>query len=495
MLIIMSNFVLSLDQGTTSCRSILFDHAGDIVAVAQSEFTQYFPQSGWVEHDAEEIWRVQEQTMQQVLEKAGVTENDLVAIGITNQRETVVVWDRVTGKPVYNAIVWQDRRTAGMCQQFKNAGLEGAISSLTGLRLDPYFSATKVQWILDNVEGVRERAEAGGLCMGTMDCWLVWKLTNGKVHVTDATNASRTLLYNIHAGEWDEALLREFAVPKSLLPEIVDSSGEVGKWRGVPISGIAGDQQAALFGQACTEPGMAKNTYGTGCFMLLHTGDRVVRSKNQLLSTVALQINGLRTYALEGSVFIGGALFQWLRDGLQLVQDAREVDELAASVDGSEGVVVVPAFAGLGAPHWDAFARGTITGLSRGTGKAHICRAALEAVSFQSTELLECMQRDASARLTELRVDGGAANSDLLMQIQSDLMDCEVVRPKVVETTAYGAAALAGLAVGFWRSTDELSETWKEQKRFKPQMESKQRDRLRSRWDKSVQLTKELGSD
>lgn len=465
------------------------------MAVSQREFTQYFPQSGWVEHDAEEIWHVQSATMDEVLLKAGATADDVAAIGITNQRETVVLWDRLTGEPVSHAIVWQDRRTAEMCQQFKNAGLEGAISALTGLRLDPYFSATKVQWVLENVEGVRTRAEAGELCMGTMDSWLVWKLTDGAAHVTDATNASRTLLYNIHTGEWDESLLREFAIPASLLPVVVDSSGEVGKWRGVPIAGMAGDQQAALFGQACTEPGMAKNTYGTGCFLLLHTGDRVVKSDNQLLSTVALQIDGERTYALEGSVFVGGSLFQWLRDGLQLVSSAKEVDALAASVESSEGVVVVPALAGLGAPHWEPLARGTITGLSRGTGKAHICRAALEAVSFQCVELLECMQRDARSQLTELRVDGGAANSNLLMQVQADLMDCEVVRPKNTETTAYGAAALAGLAVGFWESTEQLAHGWKEERRFTPTIASAQRAALRKRWDKAVEMTKALGSD
>lgn len=485
----MSKFVLSLDQGTTSCRSILWNHAGEIIAVSQREITQYFPQPGWVEHDAQEIWKVQSETIDEVLTQAGAAVEELVSIGVTNQRETVVVWDRATGEPVYPAIVWQDRRTAEMCQQLKNAGLEGAIAALTGLRLDPYFSATKVRWILENVDGVRVRAEAGELCMGTMDSWLVWRLTQGAVHVTDATNASRTLLYNIHVGEWDAALLREFAIPASMLPQIVDSSGEVGKWRGVPIAGIAGDQQAALFGQACTEPGMAKNTYGTGCFMLLHTGDRVVQSHNHLLSTVALQIDGKRTYALEGSVFVGGSLFQWLRDGLGLVRTAQEVDALGASVESSEGVVVVPALAGLGAPHWDPLARGSITGLSRGTGKAHICRAALEAVSFQCVELLECMQRDSSAQLTELRVDGGAAQSDILMQIQANLMGCDVVRPTVTETTAYGVAALAGLAVGFWQSPSELSLADKKHRRFTPQMAQEQKKELRALWDQSVKVT------
>ena len=344
--------------------------------------------------------------------------------------------------------------------------------------------------MLDNIEGARVRAEAGELCAGTIDSWLVWKLTNGEKHVTDATNASRTLLYNIHVGGWDPVLLEKFDIPKVMLPEIVDSSGEVGRWQGVPISGIAGDQQAALFGQACYHPGMAKNTYGTGCFLLFNTGDRVVRSKNQLLSTVALQVNGLRQYAIEGSVFIAGALFQWLRDGLQIVEDVKEIDQLAATVEDSAGVVIVPAFAGLGAPHWDPFARGSITGLSRGTTKAHICRAALEAVSFQAVELLECIQRDASTRLTELRVDGGASSSDILMQIQADLMGCEIVRPKVTETTAFGAAALAGIAVGFWNSKDELAQTWQEEKRFKPQMCDEKRRKMRTAWDAAVESAK-----
>lgn len=482
----MSKFVLALDQGTTSSRSILFDHSGQVVAVAQHEFTQYFPQSGWVEHDAEEIWQTQLQSINEVIEAAGAEISDLAAIGITNQRETVVVWDRFTGKPISNAIVWQDRRTADTCKQLKDAGFESALSALTGLKIDPYFSATKIKWILDNVDGARVRAEAGELCVGTVDSWLIWNLTNGEEHVTDATNASRTLIYNIHVGGWDSVLLEKFDIPKSVLPKVVDSSGEVGRWKGVPISGVAGDQQAALFGQACYEPGMAKNTYGTGCFLLFNTGERVVRSSNQLLSTVALQIEGVRHYAIEGSVFIAGALFQWLRDGLQIIEDVKEVDKLAATVEDSGGVVIVPAFAGLGAPHWDPFARGTITGLSRGTTKAHICRAALEAVSFQAVELLECVQRDASTRVTELRVDGGAASSDILMQIQADLMGCEIVRPKVTETTAFGAAALAGLAVGFWESKQELAETWQEEKRFKPQMSDEKRLEMRILWNAAV---------
>lgn len=486
----MPRFVLSLDQGTTSSRAILFNYQGDIVASSQQEITQHFPQSGWVEHDPEEIWQTQQQTIIDVLEQAQLTESDIAAIGITNQRETVVVWDRHTGKALMNAIVWQDRRTADQCRQLKDAGFESAIHSITGLKIDPYFSATKVQWILDNVEGARARAEAGELCLGTIDSWLIWKLTDGKRHVTDATNASRTLLCNINTGEWDDALLDEFMIPRSMLPRIVDSSGVVGEWRGIPIAGIAGDQQAALFGQACYEPGRAKNTYGTGCFLLLNTGDRVVRSSNQLLSTIALQIDGVREYALEGSVFVGGALFQWLRDGLELFDDVKEMDALAATVDDSGGVVIVPALAGLGAPHWDPFARGLITGISRGTTKAHICRAALEAVCFQSLELVECVQRDASTHLEELRVDGGASTSDILMQIQSDLMGCAIVRPKVTETTAFGAAGLAGLAVGFWESKQELARTWQEEKRFTPQINEEKRQQMRAAWDAAVEMAK-----
>ncbi|MFC4992955.1 glycerol kinase GlpK [Rubritalea tangerina] len=484
----MARFILSLDQGTTSSRSILFDENGVAVATSQYEFRQYFPESGWVEHDAVEIWETQLKTMLEVMEKVGVTEKDVAGIGITNQRETVLLWDRRTGEPVANAIVWQDRRTADLCRQMRDAGLEPAVSALTGLRLDPYFSASKVQWLLDHVEGARERAEAGELCMGTIDSWLVYKLTEGKVHVTDATNASRTLLCNIHTGEWDDILLGKFGVPRGVLPRIVDCTEVVGEWRGVPISGMAGDQQAALFGQACYAPGMAKNTYGTGCFMLLHTGDRVVRSQNQLLSTIALQRGGKREYCLEGSVFIAGSLFQWLRDGLQLFDTVQEFDALAQSVPDSGGVVIVPALSGLGAPHWDPFARGLITGLSRGTTKAHICRAAIEAVSFQSVELLECMQGDASREISELRVDGGATASDLLMQVQADLMGCDLVRPEITETTAFGAAALAGLGVGFWESREALAAAWREEKRFSPQKGSSWRKGRRAEWDKAVRM-------
>lgn len=490
MLLGMAKFVLSLDQGTTSSRSILFNHAGEIVATAQYEFTQHFPKPGWVEHDAMEIWKTQLRTMEEVLEKVGAAAEDIAAIGITNQRETVVLWDRQTGEPVANAIVWQDRRTAETCKQMKDAGFESAVSTITGLRIDPYFSATKIQWLLDNVEGIREPAEAGELCVGTIDSWLIYNLTNGEKHVTDASNASRTLLYNLRTGQWDDALLEKFMVPRAILPEIVNSSGVVGEWRGVPISGIAGDQQAALFGQACFEPGMAKNTYGTGCFLLLHTGGRIVESHNQLLTTVAWQVNGRREYCLEGSVFIAGSLFQWLRDGLQLFKDVEEFNELAGSVPDSGGVVIVPALAGLGAPHWDPFARGLITGLSRGTTKAHICRAAMEAVSFQVVELRECMQRDAQREIDELRVDGGACASDLLMQVQAGLLDTKLIRPAVLETTAFGAAALAGLAVGFWESKEKLAETWRAEKEFRPNMESTLREEMRADWNKAIARTK-----
>jgi glycerol kinase len=486
----MAKFVLALDQGTTSSRSILFDHSGRIVATAQYEFAQYFPQSGWVEHDANEIWQTQLRTMEEVLDSVGASTDELAAIGITNQRETVVIWDRETGEPIANAIVWQDRRTAAACKQLKDAGYEKVVSAITGLKIDPYFSATKIQWLLDDVDGARERAEAGELCAGTIDSWLIYKLTGGEKHVTDASNASRTLLYNLTSGDWDDALLEKFMVPRQLLPEIVDSSGEVGQWRGVPIAGIAGDQQAALFGQACFEPGMAKNTYGTGCFLLLHTGERIVLSKNQLLTTVAWQIGGKREYCLEGSVFVAGSLFQWLRDGLQLFTDVQEFNQLADSVPDSGGVVIVPALTGLGAPHWDPFARGLITGISRGTTKAHICRAAMDAVSFQVVELRECMQRDAKREINELRVDGGACASDLLMQVQSDLMGCELVRPEVLETTAFGAAALAGLGVGFWDSKEELAEIWRAERSYSPVMKLEASESLRASWDKAVERTK-----
>jgi len=491
----MDQYILSLDQGTSSSRSVIFNIEGEEVAVSKKEFTQIYPKPGLVEHDAKLIWETQLCTMMEAMRKADITAKDIAGIGITNQRETVVVWDRATGKPIHNAIVWQDRRTSQVCQQLKDAGVDKVIRSLTGLTADPYFSATKVRWILDNVAGARERAEAGKLCMGTIDSWLIWNLTDGKTHVTDASNASRTLLYNIHTGEWDEDLLEMFAVPRSMLPEIVDSSGIVGKWQGVPISGIAGDQQAALFGQGCFEPGQIKNTYGTGCFMLMNTGERIIDSKNGLLSTVAWQIGGKREFAMEGSVFMAGAIFNWLRDGLQIVKDVFEFDELAKSVDDNGGVVFVPAFTGLGAPHWDPFARGSIQGLTRGATRAHICRAALEAVSFQSAELLESFVRDSSVDITELRVDGGASISKLLMRIQADQMQCKIVRPKYIETTAFGAAALAALGVGFWKSKEHITKLWQEDMSFTPRPWNENLASQRKRWDKAVERTKHWEKD
>ncbi len=483
----MGEYILSLDQGTTSSRSVLFDKNGQTVAAAKSEFEQIYPEPGWVEHDAEEIWQSQQQTMLDAIAKAEISEQEIAAIGITNQRETVVVWERETGKPLYNAIVWQDRRTADVCRQLKNAGLADMLMKLTGLRVDPYFSATKVRWILDNVEGAREKAEAGKLCLGTIDCWLVWNLTNGEKHLTDATNASRTLLYNLHTGDWDDELLELFNIPRSMLPEIVDSSGELARWRGIPIAGIVGDQQASLFGQGCFEAGDVKNTYGTGCFILMNTGDRIVHSNNNLITTVAVQINGERSYALEGSVFMGGAIFNWLRDGLGIVKDVYEFDALSRSVDDNGGVVFVPAFTGLGAPQWDPFARGAIFGLTRGTTKAHLCRAALEAVSFQCADLLECIEKDADIKVTLLKVDGGASASKLLLQIQADHTQCRIVRPMNLETTAFGAAALAGLGVGMWKDKSEILELWAADISFDPQPWSETLARQRQEWNRAVE--------
>ncbi len=491
----MGKFILSLDQGTTSSRTVLFNEAGDIVEVCRQEFAQIYPEPGLVEHDPEAIWDSQYKTLLDVIEKAKISLKDVAAMGITNQRETVVVWDRKTGKPVYNAIVWQDRRTSDVCQQLKDANVDKVISSLTGLKADPYFTATKVRWILDHVDGARALADKGRLCLGTIDSWLVWKLSEGKRHVTDATNACRTLLYNIHTGQWDDELLEMFGVPKSMLPEIVDSSGEVAQWKGIPIAGIAGDQQASLFGQGCHKPGQIKNTYGTGCFMLMNTGERIVKSENELLSTVAWQINGKREYALEGSVFMAGAIFNWLRDGLGIVKDVHEFNDLAKSVDDNGGVVFVPAFTGLGAPHWDPFARGSIQGMTRGTTKAHICRAALEAVCFQSTELLESIQKDASVKIKELRVDGGASISKVLLRIQSDQMRCRISRPKNIETTAFGAAALAGLGVGLWTSKEEIATKWQEDVSVEPQAWSEVLEKERKQWDSAVERTKLWSKD
>jgi glycerol kinase len=487
----MTRFVLALDQGTTSSRSILFDHAGSIVATAQREFTQHFPHSGWVEHDAEEIWATQVATIAEVLARARATVADVVAVGITNQRETTVLWDRGSGRPVAPAIVWQDRRTADLCARLKAEGHEPEVARRTGLLLDPYFSGTKLAWLLDSDPALRRRAERGELAFGTIDSWLAWKLSGGTQHLTDATNASRTLLLDIRTGAWDDRMLDLLRIPRAVLPRVVPSSlrhGEAFAVLGgheVPLGGIAGDQQAALFGQACFEPGMAKNTYGTGCFVLMNTGREPQASANRLLTTVAWQLDG-HHYALEGAVFVGGAVVQWLRDGLGFIEKSSDVEQLAATVPDSGGVYLVPAFTGLGTPHWDAYARGTMVGLSRGTTKAHIARAALEAIAFQSAEVLLAMQRDAGQPLVELRVDGGATANDLLMQFQADLLGVPVVRPQVTETTALGAAYLAGLAVGFWGSTDEVAANWRIDRRFEPSMPRDAAAARLRQWERAV---------
>jgi glycerol kinase len=483
-------YILSLDQGTTSSRAIVFDHAGGIVAVAQKEFPQIFPKPGWVEHDPREIWSTQAGVAAEALTKANVSAADVAAIGITNQRETTVVWDRTTGKPICNAIVWQDRRTSSICDRLRARKLDRLIRRKTGLVIDAYFSATKVQWILQNVKGARARAKAGELAFGTVDSWLVWNLTGGKVHVTDASNASRTMLFDISKGEWDDELLKIFGVPRSILPEVRSSSEVYGVTtllgHPIPIAGIAGDQQAALFGQACTKPGMAKNTYGTGCFMLMNTGAKRIASKNNLLTTIAWRIGGRTEYALEGSIFIAGAVVQWLRDGLEFFRSAAEVEALAAGVSDTGGVYLVPAFAGLGAPHWDQYARGTMVGLTRGTTKAHIARAALEGIVLQVMDVLKAMEADAGIKLKELRVDGGASANDLLMQLQADLLNVPVVRPKVAETTALGAAYLAGLAVGFWKNQADIARQWQVDKRFTPSMKSAARTRIAKGWERAL---------
>ena len=471
----MSKYILSFDQGTTSSRAILFDHEGHIHTIAQKEFTQHFPQPGWVEHDPLEIWSTQMGVATEAISKQGLSLNDIAAIGITNQRETTVVWNNKTGVPIYNAIVWQDRRTAHFCDELKAKGHQEVIQQKTGLVIDAYFSGSKIKWILDHVDGARDLAQKGDLCFGTIDTWLVWKLTNGKVHVTDATNASRTMLYNIHTLQWDTELLNLFDIPANLLPEVKSSSEVYGyttqlfAHHEIPIAGIAGDQQAALFGQMCTSPGMVKNTYCTGCFMLMHTGEKAVTSQHHLLTTIALQIDGKTFYALEGSVFIGGAVVQWLRDGLHLIRNSSEVEALASQVTHTDGVYLVPAFAGLGAPYWNQHARGTIVGITRGTTSAHIARAALESIAFQTYDVLKAMEADAQIPIAELRVDGGATNNNLLMQFQSDLLNTLVIRPTLVETTALGAAYLAGLAVGFWKNMDELQQKWEIDKTFSPQ--------------------------
>ena len=488
----MKQFILSLDQGTTSSRAILFDYSGAIVATAQKEFSQIFPQPGWVEHDPGEIWSTQLGVAAEVISKAGLLPEHIAAIGITNQRETTVVWDRETGRPIYNAIVWQDRRTASFCDALKLKGFGDLILEKTGLIVDAYFSASKVKWILDNVEGARERANNGGLCFGTIDSWLVWNLTKGQVHVTDVSNASRTMLCNIHTLQWDGELEKIFDIPGNMLPQIRSSSEVYGYTQNIltahniPIAGIAGDQQSALFGQMCTEPGMVKNTYGTGCFMLMNTGEKPVSSTNNLLTTVAWKVNGITNYALEGSVFIAGAAVQWLRDGLGIIKTSGDVEALAASVDSSAGVYLVPAFAGLGAPYWNQYARGTMVGITRGSTGANIARAALESIAYQTMDVLNAMEADSGIRIKELRVDGGATANNLLMQFQSDLLHTRVVRPMVTETTALGAAYLAGLAVGFWKNVEEIRDQWKENIAFNPAMGEEERAILTKGWQRAV---------
>jgi len=487
-------YVLALDQGTTSSRAILFDQTGAIKSVAQKEFRQIFPQPGWVEHDPAEIWSTQAGVAVEALTNARAAASDVAAIGITNQRETTVIWDRNTGKPLCNAIVWQDRRTAAMCDRLKSQGLERLIRRKTGLVLDAYFSGTKLQWVLRHVKGAREKAKAGELAFGTVDSWLVWNLTGGKRHVTDVSNASRTMLLNIKTGDWDDELLEIFGVPRSVLPEVHSSSEVYGDTallgQPVRIAGIAGDQQAALFGQICNRPGMVKNTYGTGCFMLMNTGTKPIESKNNLLTTVAWRIGGRTEYALEGSIFIAGAVVQWLRDGLGIIRSSKDVETLAAQVADTAGVYLVPAFAGLGAPHWDQYARGIIAGITRGTRSAHIARAALEGIAYQVMDVLHAMEADARIRLKELRVDGGACANNLLMQFQSDLLGVPVVRPRVSETTALGAAYLAGLAVGFWKDQSEIAAQWQADHRFTPAMKSAERKRLCAGWAKALARAK-----
>lgn len=496
----MSKYILSLDQGTTSSRAIIFNHEGEIVAIAQKEFTQIYPNAGWVEHDPMEIWSTQLSVAAEVITKARLSALDINSIGITNQRETTVVWDRATGKPVYNAIVWQDRRTSAYCDSIRKQGLSQKIQDKTGLIIDSYFSATKAKWILENVDGAREMADQGKLAFGTIDSWLIWNLTGGKTHVTDVTNASRTMLYNIHDLTWDEELLDLFGIPKSMLPEVKSSSEVYGETAGnilaakLPIAGIAGDQQSALFGQMCTDIGMVKNTYGTGCFMLMNIGKTPKISANNLLTTIAWHINGEVNYALEGSIFIGGAVVQWLRDELGMISRSADVETLAKQVKDTDGVYIVPAFAGLGAPHWDQHARGTITGLTRGTNKSHIARAALESIAYQTMDVLKAMEADAGVAIAELRVDGGATANNLLMQFQADLLSCKVIRPEVTEVTAIGAAYLAGLATGFWDSIEQIRSQWKIDKTFVADEGIDNKERIKG-WNRAVKAARVNAED
>ena len=488
------DFILALDQGTTSSRSIVFDASGNRLSVAQQDFEQIFPKNGWVEHSPSAIWESQLSTINKVLSSKEIEVKDIAAIGITNQRETTIVWNKQTGEPVYNAIVWQDRRTASFCDELKAKGYEELIQEKTGLIIDAYFSASKIKWILDNVPEARALAQDDKLCFGTVDTWLIYKLTQGEVFVTDVSNASRTMIFNIHNLEWDKKLLELFEIPESMLPEVKSSSEIYGKTKlfdcDIPIAGIAGDQQAALFGQLCTKKGMVKNTYGTGCFLLMNTGKKPVMSQNQLLTTIAWQINGKTQYALEGSVFVGGAAVQWLRDGLDLIEDAKDIEALASQVEDSDGLIVVPAFTGLGAPYWDPYARGSILGISRGTTKSHIARATLEGIALQVYDIVKAMENDSNMHLKELRVDGGASANDLLLQIQSDIFECDVVRPTNLETTALGAAYLAGLAVGVYKNKKEIRKQWQKDKTFLPNTNRQKQLQLISQWHKAVKRSK-----
>ena len=491
----MDKYILALDEGTSSCRAIIFNKKGEPLATAQREFTQYFPKPGWVEHDANEIWTSQASVIAEVISTLDITGLNIAGIGITNQRETTVVWDAETGEPVFHAIVWQDRRTSEFCDQIKAEGKSELIHKKTGLIIDAYFSGTKIKWILDNVEGARERANQGKLRFGTIDSWLVWKLTRGEVHVTDASNASRTMLYNINTLDWDNDLLEMLNIPRSMMPKVCSSSEIYGHTKAtlfahkVPISGIAGDQQAALFGQQCTEAGMMKNTYGTGCFMLMNCGEKPIFSTNNLLTTIAWKIGNKVNYALEGSIFVGGSVVQWLRDGLHLIHASAEVEALAASVPNTDGVYFVPALTGLGAPWWDQDARGTITGISRGTTTAHIARAALEGIAFQTYDIAEAMSKDSGLKIKELKVDGGASRNNLLMQFQSDILQSKVVRPTVTETTARGAAYLAGLAVGYWKDLDEIKDQWEADRSFEPMMQQTDADASVTAWREAIRRT------
>ncbi|CAB3750965.1 glycerol kinase GlpK [Paraburkholderia solisilvae] len=496
-----NQYILALDQGTTSSRAMLFDHNGNVVSLAQKEFEQIYPQPGWVEHNPQEIWSTQAGVAAEAVTRAGVGGSAIAAIGITNQRETTIVWDRETGQPVYNAIVWQDHRTADFCDQLKAQGLEATVRAKTGLPIDSYFSATKIRWILDHVEGAREKARQGRLAFGTVDSWLVWNFTKRGLHITDVTNASRTMLFNIHTLQWDDELLAALDIPRSMLPEVRPSSEVYGRAQstvfasGIPLAGIAGDQHAALFGQLCTQSGMVKNTYGTGCFLVMNTGNQPIESNNNLVTTIAWQIGERVDYALEGSIFIAGAVVQWLRDGLGLIRSAAEIETLAGGVAHSDGVYLVPAFAGLGAPHWNARARGTLFGVTRGTTSAHIARAALDSIAYQSLDVLKAMEADSGIRIGELRVDGGASANNLLMQFQADLLGVDAVRPRVVETTALGAAYLAGLAVGYWKDVDALQSQWQLERRFTPAMARPDVDSCIAGWQRAVRASKAWADD